>query len=574
MTTAGQNARSRASTEFVDDTILEAFVPSASQVNLQELLEAWDGDIPENRNSIVPFIEQRQFLLVDELVHVYVVLRTKLVGETSLDAYLARLAITLEARAVGSLLVKPGDASSQPTQANELLFSDTIKHTEDPTICATEVQSDDDSEPVQFVYVFWRVKVLLSRPKAKIQKLSIYFAPSASLKPPEAKGTDNEEDEYMPTRVPQPINLLGPFAGDPALSGLKPHLSALRLSRPRPSTPTTKQLTRPLRTGPRRLFRAAPAFLWRVRFTRSPSAALAHTTIASVDLEITPFAGSDVAFNKFNLELSSGRVEALGPELPMRGQPGDQITLLFRLIPHSSDHSSYSGGQPQELSINCSSHVFVSENCIPKIKFMWNTPVELPSLRPNSRSGPKPASKPLGPDSLPMTDQSAGPDASTTVTNGVSISITGPPEVQVGHVFKWTLFAINRSDKVHRLAVLAMPKRRLPNQRHGQKDSATSITTLIPEKDKSGIAEPILDDKDIYNFQRNAAQEPTELICLSPDVRIGPLAPSACFTTELKFVALAAGVLYLDSLRVVDLNTQEAIDIKDVPDIFAIEKDD
>lgn len=54
-------------------------------------------------------------------------------------------------------------------------------------------------------------------------------------------------------------------------------------------------------------------------------------------------------------------------------------------------------------------------------------------------------------------------------------------------------------------------------------------------------------------------------------LRNRPLAPFACFETELKFIALASGVLYLDSLRVVDLNTQEATDIRDVPDIVAID---
>jgi hypothetical protein len=59
-----ENVQARTSAEFAEDTILEAFVPSASQVNLQELLEAWDGEIPEESSSIVPFIEQRQFLLL------------------------------------------------------------------------------------------------------------------------------------------------------------------------------------------------------------------------------------------------------------------------------------------------------------------------------------------------------------------------------------------------------------------------------------------------------------------------------------------------------------------------------
>lgn len=60
----GENTRVRTSTEFIEDTILEAFVPSASQLDIQNLLENWDGEVPEDSNSVVPFIEQRSFLLL------------------------------------------------------------------------------------------------------------------------------------------------------------------------------------------------------------------------------------------------------------------------------------------------------------------------------------------------------------------------------------------------------------------------------------------------------------------------------------------------------------------------------
>jgi hypothetical protein len=59
-----ENPRARTSTEFIEDTILEAFIPSASQLDIQNLLENWDGEVPEDSNSIVPFIEQRTFLLL------------------------------------------------------------------------------------------------------------------------------------------------------------------------------------------------------------------------------------------------------------------------------------------------------------------------------------------------------------------------------------------------------------------------------------------------------------------------------------------------------------------------------
>jgi hypothetical protein len=329
------------------------------------------------------------------------------------------------------------------------------------------------------------------------------------------------DDEYLLSEISQPINLLQPFANDPALGGLKPKLSALRISRSAPVASVPKQLLRPLRSGPRRLFRAAPAFLWRVRFTKSPAPSESNVTIASLDLEITPFAGSNVSINKMDLSIFPGHVESLGPQLPLISQPGDQVTLLYRLRPPTSDGTAFIGDQVFHLTLNASAGVLVSDSCTPNISIDWTTPVDLPSSRPNSRAGAsKPPSKPLGPDSLPISDH-VGPPASSSITaHGVCFTISGPQEVQVGEVFKWQLFTVNRSDKLHRLAVLAMPKRRHIDRRHGAKESTSSFK-MTTEDDKDSIAEPVLDDHVIYTLQRNAVQEPTELICLSPDVRIG-----------------------------------------------------
>lgn len=61
-------SRARTSTDFIEDTILEAFIPSASQLDIQNLLENWDGEVLEDSNSIVPFIEQRTFLLLGKIL--------------------------------------------------------------------------------------------------------------------------------------------------------------------------------------------------------------------------------------------------------------------------------------------------------------------------------------------------------------------------------------------------------------------------------------------------------------------------------------------------------------------------
>jgi hypothetical protein len=63
-----ENPRARTSTEFIEESILEAFIPSASQLDIQNLLENWDGEVPEDSNSIVPFIEQRNFLVLGQIL--------------------------------------------------------------------------------------------------------------------------------------------------------------------------------------------------------------------------------------------------------------------------------------------------------------------------------------------------------------------------------------------------------------------------------------------------------------------------------------------------------------------------
>jgi hypothetical protein len=50
------------------------------------------------------------------------------------------------------------------------------------------------------------------------------------------------------------------------------------------------------------------------------------------------------------------------------------------------------------------------------------------------------------------------------------------------------------------------------------------------------------------------------------------LGPAACYTAEIKFLPLASGVLHLDVLRLVDLATQQAMDVQHLPDIISIDR--
>ncbi len=50
------------------------------------------------------------------------------------------------------------------------------------------------------------------------------------------------------------------------------------------------------------------------------------------------------------------------------------------------------------------------------------------------------------------------------------------------------------------------------------------------------------------------------------------LNPGFCRTTELKFLPLAIGILAVEAVRVIDLATNDSIDIRDLPDIVAQER--
>jgi len=80
--------------------------------------------------------------------------------------------------------------------------------------------------------------------------------------------------------------------------------------------------------------------------------------------------------------------------------------------------------------------------------------------------------------------------------------------------------------------------------------------------------DPVLDEIALFSSYKSQHLEPVELVPLVNDVRIGPLAPNACHTAELRFIALATGVLTVEGVRVVDLMTNEVTECRDLPTVI------
>lgn len=91
---------------------------------------------------------------LDELLPVYVVFRTPLLEDEALKSYLGRLAVNLDVFAFGTA---PGPDQETKALPKELIFSETIKDTNEPTIVLHE------NDHGKHAYVFWKVDVAIGK---------------------------------------------------------------------------------------------------------------------------------------------------------------------------------------------------------------------------------------------------------------------------------------------------------------------------------------------------------------------------------------------------------------------------
>lgn len=301
-----------------------------------------------------------------------------------------------------------------------------------------------------------------------------------------------------------------------------------------------KELTRPIKIGLRRLFRAAPAIIWKIRYSRWQSSLNDIAIIASLDLEVAPITGCSVAIKEVELTLQDGRVEPyIGSVSAGNGmvcKPGDQFTLLYKIIPGSAaSRASINDSNVHTLDLKIIAQALASEDCRPNISVEWRTSIDF-SMGSNTTTGraaqllgrpsqsflpPNQRLRLPGPDSLPSHDEHRAQEDDGSDEINISLTISGPSRVSVGDVFQWDVFIVNCSDKARKLAVLVIPKRRkAETERHIAHPSTSSAGGRREDRDEP-MAKAIVDDNIVYAQQKNSKLEPAELISLTTDVRIG-----------------------------------------------------
>lgn len=503
------------------------------------------------------------------------------------------MVISVEAGIVNEAV--PGHHTPPGTDS---IFHGTLQDVSDPFIIVDEEEgegegSESEEGVTQFIYAAWKLPIFLARPRMRLHNPSVVFTASAGLKSdvPELRPLNG----YLPSGVPSSLNLLESFSKDPSLHGVKPRLSALRVARVAPVT-QHQDLSQYIRALQRLQLKIHPVIHTRIRFSRPNTAPVSSSVVAVLEIDFTSNFEVEVILDKIQLSVVDSTIQCLhdapAMQLPLRCVAHDHITLLYHITPNPQDSSIQH--QTRDLNISISASVQLDPECTPHLDMAWTatadftTPVN-PGFGPTPGTGSiqrshRPsqlsisggqAVTPLKSPSLTRPDALPALEAATTRTEaalpdlGITMSFTAPSHpVQLGETFSWSVYIVNRASErstnfSRKLALVAVPKRHRSDTR-----AVRPLSSSARRRGEKEIADAVLDENVLNVMQKNAVLGSTDIICLSADTRIGPLAPGSCHVVELEFLALKEGLVGVEAIRVVDLGTQEHVDIRDLPTTF------
>ncbi|KAI0445984.1 TRAPP trafficking subunit Trs65-domain-containing protein [Xylaria telfairii] len=582
--------------DVVDKPSLNYFIPRATDFAPDQVFR--DGGPPFEQ--LLNSIEQRESLFFDESVDVVLVLRIPHDEDNKPQATLGGLSISLEAQVVNGHI---SDRDGSPT--SEVIYSGTVDGSQDPAILvysSLDSGTSSDEDTVSYSYAVWKKSVFLSRPRIRLQSPSAVFVATASLRSTTSLPSDEPRDDYMPSGTAASLNLLEPFGSDPALDGIVPRLSALRVSRVTPLTQQANGLVRPIKSLSRLSLRIYPAVHSRIKFTHPNTAPAIGTVIAMLEIDFTPFFDCEIILNSITLAIPEAVVEDLTGQaslsLPLSCVSHDHITFIYRIIPVDTDVASQS--LMRDLNIEISATALVDAHTKPCLRMTWTAVVDFtvpvnpgygPTMQPIQRAH-RPSQLSIGgesttsftapsiarPDALPSLEASTTQTETAVPELGITVTFAAPSpthKILVGDEFSWSVFVVNQSPNqsaaARKLAMVVIPRRRRNELRVTRPPSMSrpldgSYGHSKLSRDRS-VAEAILDDNVVHAMQSSSIVDNAELVCLSADVRIGPLVPGTCHAAELKFLALREGIVGVDAVRIIDLGNNEHVDIRELPSV-------
>ncbi|KAI2621228.1 TRAPP trafficking subunit Trs65-domain-containing protein [Hypoxylon sp. NC1633] len=591
---------SQPAVDLLNDASLTYFIPLATDFGVEEAFQ------DKINKAGVPFdsVERRESLFFDESVDIYLVLKCPYIQEDILRSSLRNVVISLEAQIVNGSVP---DRDTHPT--SEVIYTGSIDGSEYPTILVDfsgEHDANGEEETQRHIIAVWKQSISLSRPRMRLQSPSAVFAATASVRPANPSPSNGARDGYLQSGMASGINLLESFRDDPSLNGIKPRLSALRVSRVTPVTQQAQDLLRPIKSPSKLSLRIYPAAHSRMRFTHLNTAPSTATVLAMLELDFTPFFECEIIVDCISITVADGIVEDLtsqsGMPVPVSCVAHDHVTFLYRISPIEGE--LITGNLMRDLDIAISATALVQPDiCQPRLTMSWTAAVDFTvpvnpgfgsAMQPIQRMH-RPSQLSIGgdstisltapsvarPDALPSLEAATTRGEAPVPDIGIAMTFTAPSDQKIfpGDEFVWNVFVVNRSlvpsAVPRKLAIVVIPKRRRNELRVNRPPSMSRLPEISHgqsqqhkvSKDRS-VADAVLDENVVHAMQHSSIVDSAEVVCLSADVRVGPLAPGACHVAELRFLALKEGVVSVEAVRVIDLANNEHVDIRELPTVI------
>lgn len=525
---------------------------------------------------------------------VYVVLHVPQCPEDDLKLYLSRLDLKVEVWATSNS--QPTERSPGSGPARDLICSHNVDLHDDPIVLVSQREKNDEI----YLSLLWEVPVTLNRPRLQLYDVHVAFIPVALIAPQQET---TPKETYLEPFQPQAGNLFEPLGGSPGYEQDIPYLAISRLDSVLPLLPKDDH-TFHLRSVPSRSIPTHLACSTRLKYSKSSIDDLSPSFIASLDIEMIPFVNIQGQIDLATARLDRGKVYALmDTVLPIGCQSKDCITLLYRLEQKKvieGDSHLGSGSHVDNLAIRIKVKLQLSDDCESIIDMQWTTNIDfgstinrtsigsavLPHQRESTPNMPVNGAASNSSKSIGMSLQQHAPGGQYD-TFTISFAATDKP-IKVGVPFVWSVLVVNKTSKPAKLAVIPLPRLQKPTtqvqqyaKRHATRSSVISLHPSergASDKEQPDIAQAVMDENVIYAMQHSGAVPPeTDIMSLTPELRIGPLGPGQCHEGEIKLVAFKPGAFTLDAIRVVDLvkemelgygGSGVVMDIKELPDVI------
>lgn len=473
-------------------------------------------------------------------MHVLVILKTAQ-GEAELRHLLPSLELVLSAYATDAVPQGAGNAASASGK------HDLVSKSFSGSSFVDLVSVGDNA------YVIWKPSLPLSRPNARFQRPAIYFTATIKMGLGNVSHSPKHEKEYLKTYESLPENILEPFQHDPVLCQSNIYLSETRITKIAPKAPIVGSVMKPIRGASKRAYPAVPALFTKIRFSALPDA-----TIVSLHVETSRLIAG-VRILKVDLSVQDSLVEDMTSlALPIQTRGGDETIFLYKLPSKDVLSGSVSIGPAPVVKALIEADATLDQGSRIDLNMSWTEQAVISTHAPSyTWSRPLKASSHHKSVSVQSMNRPATRDDNTKeseVGRGIVLTLTCPESTQQDEEFGMTVKCVNRSDRHRRFAlVMAQPRDLLAVPLSGVTNAESDLVAKI------FYAPPL------------ARVKVPDVRDLNPDVRLGPLPPDACFETEMVFRALTTGVLNMGMLRIVDLDSRQTVDVRDLPDIVALE---